>query len=212
MGIELRVAATRLPARGLPLGCANRCPLKEEAYLRRHIKETQKAFELDTIKIVTHEMRETPATLETITENPEIKDNIQIWDRRVLYEALREGQILTHYNFHPFTDVDRYMVDGKYRQVLIAAREVDPEDITGWDELKLKYTHGYGICMSPVNLFIDDGYPDFWVSGVPIESKVEIKVERPEIYYGEMTHDYVIVKAERNQWRVRQKVRGRVDR
>lgn len=172
-------------------------PLKEEAYLRRHIKETQKAFELDTIKIVTHEMGETPATLETITENPEIKDNIQIWDRRVLYEALREGQILTHYNFHPFTDVDRYMVDGKYRQVLIAAREVDPEDITGWDELKLKYTHGYGICMSPVNLFIDDGYPDFWVSGVPIESKVEIKVERPEIYYGEMTHDYVIVKAER---------------
>ena len=172
-------------------------PLKEETYVKRHIEETQKAFELDTIEIVTYKQKQEPATLEMITENDEIKNNIQIWDRRVLYEALREAQIKTHYNFHPYTDVDRYMVDGEYRQVLIAAREVAPEDITGWDELKLKYTHGYGVCMSPVNLFVKDGYPDFWVSGIPIESKSGLEVKRPHIYYGEMTYNYVIVKAER---------------
>ena len=172
-------------------------PLKEKPYLKRHIEETQKAFELDTIEIVTYKQKQESATLETITENDEIKKNIQIWDRRVLYEALREEQIKTHYNFHPYTDVDRYMVDGEYRQVLIAAREVDPEDVTGWDELKLKYTHGYGVCMSPVNLFVKDGYPDFWVSGIPIESRPGLKVKRPHIYYGEMTSDYVIVKTER---------------
>lgn len=172
--------------------------VKEEPYLAQHIKDTQRAFELDTIQRVTQEQTQTPATLETITENEDIKKNIQIWDRRVLHEALREKQIVPHYNFHRFTDVDRYRVDDEYRQVLIAAREVDPEsNITGWEQLKLEYTHGYGVCMSPVNVFVKDGYPDFWVSEVPIESKFGLTVEQPQIYYGEMTHNYVIVKAGR---------------
>ena len=172
---------------------------KEEPYLAQHIKDTQTAFELNTIQKVTQEPRQEPATLETITENEAVKQNIQLWDRRVLYEVLRDKQIVTHYNFHPYTDVDRYKVNDEYRQVLIAAREVDPEDMTGWEQLKLEYTHGYGVCMSPVNAFVADGYPDFWVSEVPIKTKHGFKVTQPQIYYGEMTHDYAIVKTERKQ-------------
>ncbi|RKU22415.1 hypothetical protein C6499_19830 [Candidatus Poribacteria bacterium] len=173
--------------------------VKEEPYLTQHIKDTQHAFELDTIKTVTYEQREEPATLEVITENEAVKKSIQIWDRRVFYEALREKQIVTHYDFHAYTDVDRYRVNDEYRQVLIAAREVAPEDITGWEQLKLEYTHGYGVCMSPVNVFVEDGYPDFWVSEVPIKGNHGFNVTQPQIYYGEMTHDYVIVKAERKE-------------
>ena len=172
--------------------------VKEEPYLTQHIKDTKRAFELNTIQTVTQAQAKTTATLETITENEDIKKNIQIWDRRVLHEALREKQIVPHYDFHKFTDVDRYQVDGEYRQVLIAAREVNPEpNITGWEQLKLEYTHGYGVCMSPVNVFVEDGYPDFWVSEVPIESKFGLTVEQPQVYYGEMTYNYVIVKADR---------------
>ena len=173
--------------------------VKEEPYLTQHIKDTQHAFELDTIKTVTYEQREEPATLEVITDNEAVKKSIQIWDRRVFYEALREKQIVTHYDFHAYTDVDRYRVNDEYRQVLIAAREVAPEDITGWEQLKLEYTHGYGVCMSPVNVFVQDGYPDFWVSEVPIKGIHGFNVTQPQIYYGEMTHDYVIVKAERKK-------------
>ena len=99
---------------------------KEEPYLERHIAETRLAFELDAI--ITEEQVKGLATLDMITQNEEIKKNIQIWDRRVLYEALREAQIQTHYDFHPYTDVDRYRVGDEYRQVLIAAREVSPEE------------------------------------------------------------------------------------
>ena len=173
--------------------------VKEEPYLTQHIKDTQHAFELDTIKTVTYEQREEPATLEVITENEEVKKSIQIWDRRVFYEALRDKEIVTHYDFHAYTDVDRYRVNDEYQQVLIAAREVAPEDITGWEQLKLEYTHGYGVCMAPVNVFVQDGYPDFWVSEVPIKSIHGFNVAQPQIYYGEMTHDYVIVKAERKK-------------
>ena len=172
---------------------------KEERYLQRHIEETQHAFELETIE--TQEWGKGVATLDMITENEEVKNNIQLWDRRVLYEALREAQIVTNYDFHPYTDVDRYTVDGEYRQVLIAAREVRPEDdIFGWEPLKLQYTHGYGVCVSPVNEFIEDGYPNLWVQGTPITSAYDtLHVERPEIYYGEMTHDYAIVNTERQE-------------
>lgn len=171
---------------------------KEEPYLQRHIEETRLAFELDTIR--TEERVKGLATLDMITENEAIKKNIQIWDRRVLYEALREAQIQTHYDFHPYTDVDRYRVGDEYRQVLIAAREVSPEeDIVGWEPLKLQYTHGYGVCVSPVNEFIEDGFPNFWVADTPIRSDYDtLKVERPEIYYGEMTNNYVIVNTQRN--------------
>ena len=72
---------------------------KEEPYLQRHIEETRLAFELETIR--TEERVKGLATLDMITENEEIKKNIQIWDRRVLYEALREAQIQTHYDFIP---------------------------------------------------------------------------------------------------------------
>lgn len=169
---------------------------KEAEHLQRHIQETRRAFELDTI--VMKKQEEGLATLEMIKDNDEIKKNIQLWDRRVMWEALRELEIEQHYNFHPYTDVDRYTVNGEYRQVLIAAREVDPlPRITDWYILKTQYAYGHGVCVAPVNAFVNDGYPDFWVMGTPVKVKdgyEELKVdETPEIYYGEMTTDYAIV-------------------
>lgn len=174
--------------------------LKEGRYLQRHIEETRSAFGLD--EIVRVDRAPGIATLEMITENTEVKKNIQIWDRRVLYEALRETQIKPHYNFHPYTDVDRYTVDGEYRQVLIAAREIDPGDeITGWDRLKTdlrSFTHGYGVCVAPVNEFVGEGLPKLWVKDTPIDSEYEeLKVAYPQIYYGEMIRNYMIVNTHR---------------
>ena len=175
--------------------------LKEGRYLQRHIEETRRAFDLDEIVRVDREPG--TATLEMITENAEVKKNIQIWDRRVLYEALRETQIKPHYNFHPYTDVDRYTVDGEYRQVLIAAREIDPgPEITGWDRLKTdlrSFTHGYGVCVAPVNEFVGEGLPKLWVKDTPIDSAYkELTVEYPQIYYGEMIRNYMIVNTDRD--------------
>ncbi len=175
--------------------------LKEGRYLQRHIEETRRAFDLDEIVRVDREPG--TATLEMITENAEVKKNIQIWDRRVLYEALRETQIKPHYNFHPYTDVDRYTVEGEYRQVLIAAREIDPgTEITGWDRLKTdlrSFTHGYGVCVAPVNEFVGEGLPKLWVKDTPIDSAYkELTVEYPQIYYGEMIRNYMIVNTDRD--------------
>ena len=175
---------------------------REEPYLQKHIEETRRAFELDTITTVDFEPD--PATLEMLTENEAIKKNIQIWDRRVLHEALREQQIKPHYNFHPYTDVDRYTVNGEYRQVLIAAREIDPDpDVMGWDRLKTDlntFVYGYGVCVAPVNEFVGEGFPKLWVKDTPIdyEGYEDLKVEYPQIYYGEMIRNYMIVNTNRD--------------
>lgn len=173
--------------------------IREKPFLQRHIEETRHAFELDTIARVDFEPG--LATLEMVTENEAIKKNIQIWDRRVLHEVLREQQIKPHYNFHPYTDVDRYTVNGEYRQVLIAAREIDPgPDITGWDRLKTDlrtFVYGYGVCVAPVNEFVGEGLPKLWVKNTPIESEYdELNVNYPQIYYGEMIRNYMIVKTD----------------
>ena len=175
---------------------------REEPYLQKHIEETRRAFELDSIVRVDFEPG--PATLEMITENEAIKKNIQIWDRRVLHEMLREQQIKEHYNFHPYTDVDRYMVNDEYRQVLIAAREIDPgPDIIDWARLKTDtnaFGYGYGVCVAPVNEFVGEGLPRLWVKDTPIDYRgyEDLKVEYPQIYYGEMIRNYMIVNTNRD--------------
>ncbi len=96
----------------------------------------------------------------------------------------------------------------QYRQMLISAREIDPDPgPKEWGELKLKFTHGYGVCVAPVNEISNGGTPDLWVKGVPISQKEglaypELDVLQPRIYYGEMTNEYVIVKTKKPEYNV----------
>lgn len=174
----------------------------EVPFLKGHIESTRQAFRLN--QIVESDHIQGAATVEMIHRNPEIRENIQLWDRRVLYEVLRDKQtIKQYYEFHPYTDVDRYWIDGKYRQVLIAAREIyiDPKELPEaqyWDSRKMVYTHGYGVCVVPVNEFkTESADPNFWIKGIPMVSPDKLdkqfRVTKPQIYFGELTNDYIIV-------------------
>ena len=198
---------------------------KEAPHIAMHIEHTRSAFDLDSIIETDYEKGE--ATLEKINRNEEVKANIQLWDRRVLYNVLRDDQIEVHHDFHPYTDVDRYRVGeiaessggpepvprelpGQYRQVLIAAREPSP-DTKEWSKLKLTFTHGYGVCVAPVNEFLEETrLPNLWVKDVPIKIKraykAQLNVTQPRIYYGEMTNDYVIANTKESEHNVTRKV------
>ena len=198
---------------------------KEAPHIAMHIEHTRSAFDLDSIIETDYEKGE--ATLEKINRNEEVKANIQLWDRRVLYNVLRDDQIEVHHDFHPYTDVDRYRVGeiaesavapesvprefpGQYRQVLIAAREPSP-DTKEWSKLKLTFTHGYGVCVAPVNEFLEGTrLPNLWVKDVPIKIKraykAQLNVTQPRIYYGEMTNDYVIANTKESEHNVTRKV------
>src|SRR6185295_13384495 len=106
--------------------------------------------------------------------------------------------IRTYYTFDD-VDVDRYKLGGQTRQMMLATRELDvsklPEQSRTWINEKLIYTHGYGITMNTANEFTPEGMPRFVVSDMPVNSSSkDVKVTRPEIYFGQETDTEVYVK------------------
>ena len=93
-------------------------------------------------------------------------------------------------------DVDRYHFKENYTEVALAARELPasqlPARASTWLNIHLKYTHGYGLVMSPVNEITPDGMPNLIVQNIPPSSDV-LSITRPEIYDGEQTDQYVLV-------------------
>ncbi len=168
----------------------------EEPYIRRTIEYTQRAYGLDRIE-------EVPFPAESDLDFDDIRNNlptirsIPLWDRRPLLATYSQLQEIRSYYRFGSIDVDRYSINGEYKQVMVAAREFsrDQMPIQGktWVNRHLVYTHGYGFCMSPANEISEEGLPKFYVKDIPPSGVVDIQVDRPEIYYGEAMQDYVIV-------------------
>ncbi len=178
--------------------------VKERPYIAHNIELTRQAYGLNRIS-----QRAFPAetTVEAVdpANNQSTLQNIRLWDWRALQDTLRQLQeIRTYYDF-PDIDIDRYTVNGALRQVMLATRELNvdklPESSRNWINEKLIYTHGYGITMNPVNGFTPEGLPTLILRDMPIQSSApEIKVTRPEVYFGEMTNTDVYVKTRQQEF------------
>ena len=169
---------------------------KESPYIAYNIDFTRQAYNLNNIKEVDFEVNNS-LTAEEIKNHDVTIQNIRVWDERPLLKTYRQIQsIRLYYDFHN-VDVDRYMIDNRYRQVMLAARElvVDqlPPKAKTWVNRHLIYTHGYGLAMSPVNEVTAEGLPQLMIKDVPPSVDIDLKIDRPEIYYGEKTNDYILV-------------------
>src|SRR6202022_599711 len=58
---------------------------------------------------------------------------------------------------------------------------------------RLTFTHGMGLTMAPVNQVTSEGLPMLFIKDLPPVSTVSLKLTRPQIYYGELTREYVFV-------------------
>ncbi len=177
---------------------------RETPYIAHNIEMTRKAFGLDKFQ-----RREFPAETTVAAadapNNQATLANIRLWDWRALQDTLRQIQeIRTYYDF-PDIDIDRYTINGTPREVMLAARELNvdklPESSRNWINEKLIYTHGYGVTMNPVNGFTAEGLPTLMLSNMPVQSTVpEMKIARPEIYFGELTNTDVYVKTKQQEF------------
>ena len=167
---------------------------REKPYIEHNIKFTRLAFGLDRIEERDFPVEESPSE-QDIARNSATMNNIRLWDYRPLKDTYNQIQSIRLYYDFIDIDVDRYTIDGSYRQVLLGARELSPEKLTAqaqtWVNRRLQYTHGYGVSMSPTNEVTEQGLPNLWVKDVPPIGMIEI--ERPEIYFGEKTDEYVMV-------------------
>ena len=128
-------------------------------------------------------------------ENTETISNIRINDFVPTQQFYNQTQSIRQYYTFNDVDNDRYMINGKYTQTYLATREIDEEKISdSWLNRHLKYTHGYGITLSRVDQVTSSGQPEVLIGNIPPESSVEeIQITRPEIYFGELSNEYVIV-------------------
>jgi uncharacterized membrane protein (UPF0182 family) len=177
---------------------------RETPFISHNIEWTRRGFGLDQI-----ELRDYPAETNVealdIANNRENFENIRLWDWKALQDTLKQIQaIRTYYDFQD-VDVDRYLAAGKLRQTMVAPREINdaklPESSRNWVNERLIYTHGYGITMNTANGFTPEGLPQFLLANMPIEPTApEIKITRPEIYFGELTDRHVYVKTKQNEF------------
>jgi uncharacterized membrane protein (UPF0182 family) len=176
---------------------------KESPFIAYNIDYTRKAYNLNKIKVVDFEVND-KLSAKDIKRHDATIQNIRIWDERPLLQTYRQIQtIRLYYNFNN-VDVDRYLIDNQYRQIMLAARElvVDqlPPQADTWVNRHLIYTHGYGLASSPVNEVTSEGLPRLFIKDLPPSFVPDLKIERPEIYYGEKTSEYVLAKTKTEEF------------
>ncbi|GHV31073.1 UPF0182 protein [Synergistales bacterium] len=168
---------------------------REKRFLDYHINATRRAFDLDKVKAI----RVTPnqsVTMADMREDADTVANIRMWDYEPLLRTYKQLQEIRSYYDFADVDIDRYWINGRNRQVMLSARELDMRQLQnpGWVNSHLEFTHGYGIVMNPVNEIEESGLPVFFMKDLPPKSNVPIKLDVPQIYYGEKPSDYALVK------------------
>ncbi|MGA1869894.1 MAG: UPF0182 family protein [bacterium] len=168
----------------------------ETPYIHHNIRYTRLGYDLDKIEEKDFQAS-TNLTLDDIKKNSPTIKNVKLWDKTTLRQTYSELQEMRlYYNFVKVNE-DRYIIDGEKTQVMLSARELDqgnlPMQAQTFENKYFKYTHGYGLCLSPVNNVTEKGLPNLIIKDIPPVSETNLHVTRPEIYYGGKTNGFVIV-------------------
>lgn len=166
----------------------------ERPFIERTVKFTRFAFGLDKI-----ETKDFPAedllTAADLKRNESTISNIRLWDHRPLLTTYAQLQEIRPYYKFVDVDNDRYVIDGTYRQVMLSARELSHRHLQSqnWINEHLTFTHGHGVVFGPVNQVTSSGQPEFFIKDIPPNASTSLKITRPEIYYGELANEYILV-------------------
>jgi uncharacterized membrane protein (UPF0182 family) len=176
---------------------------RERPYIENNLEMTRAAYGLDDV--TNRELSgQAPLTSEILAAHPDTLGNVRLWDYRVIRTTFQQLQSFAPYYVFNDVDVEQYTVNNEFRQVLLSAREMDisglPETAKNWTNQRLVYTHGYAAVVSPVNEVTGPGLPVLWVANMPPTGEPPLAISRPEIYFGELTTDWVIVNSDQAEF------------
>ncbi|HEX7879473.1 MAG TPA: UPF0182 family protein, partial [Candidatus Eisenbacteria bacterium] len=175
-------------------------PTLETPFMRHNMGFTRHAFGLTDDDVETRDFPQiVPPRAETLVTDSLTLANMRLWDWRALESTYDQNQSFRQYYDFYDVDIDRYRVGGATSQVMLALREMNQgafsENAVTWVNLRMVYTHGYGLCLNPTNEFTPEGLPNYWVRDIPpVSTHPALAITRPEIYYGELTKGPVYVK------------------
>jgi hypothetical protein len=170
---------------------------KESPQIKHNIDATLKAYNLANVE-ERNLSGDTALTPQDIDNNAVTIHSIRLWDREPLLDALKQIQeIRTYYDFVS-VDNDRYVLNNELQQFMLSSRELNSASLPerNWINERLSYTHGYGAAIGPVNRMTSEGLPVLSVQNIPpVSTDPILKIDRPEIYFGELTQGYAVVKS-----------------
>ena len=175
--------------------------VRESPFIEHNIAATRRAFGLESVD-VRPLSGDALLTRSDITNNAATLENVRLWDHQPLLETFGQIQeIRTYYDFVS-VDNDRYLIDGSLRQVMLSARELNSASLPNrtWVNERLTFTHGYGLTLGPVNQVTSEGLPVLFVRDLPPQTTVDLKIDEPSIYFGELSNDYVIVNTDTREF------------
>ncbi|TDB79632.1 UPF0182 family protein [Actinomadura sp. KC216] len=168
---------------------------KERAYIQRNIEFTRQAYGVDGAKVVQYGSQ--PVTdKKKLQQEADTLGGVRVLDPAVVGETFRQfQQIRPFYQFPDTLDVDRYQVDGRQIDTIVALRELSgaPREQRSWVKDHMVYTHGYGFVSAYGDRFAEGGVPEFITKNMPVSPDQKIKVDKPEIYFGERSAKYSVV-------------------
>jgi uncharacterized membrane protein (UPF0182 family) len=175
--------------------------VRETPYIVNNIRATREAFALDRVeeRPLSGEARLARSDLE---RNAITIENVPLWDEQPLLDAFGQLQeIRTYYDFVS-VDNDRYTIDGKYRQIMLSARELNSRSLPSrtWINEQLTFTHGYGLTLGPVNEVTPEGLPVLFIRDLPPVSTTDLTVTQPAIYFGELPESHVFVRTKTQEF------------
>lgn len=164
----------------------------ENEYIQRNITMTRQAYGLDNTEVTPYD-----ATTQTeqgaLRQDTETTSNIRLLDPNVVSSAFAQlQQFRPYYQFSDMLNVDRYTIDGQTQDTVIATRELNPDQIQGWYNQSVVYTHGYGVVAAYGSRVQSDGKPQFMQAGIPSRGEISNDYE-PRIYFGKNSPEYSIV-------------------
>ena len=177
----------------------------ERPYIERHIQATIAAFGLNRNATERPFTVSGQATVDPV-QDATLLQNVRLWDLRAFNATITQIQALRPYYTFPETDVDRYFINGRIKQVLLSPRELDVTQLSAeasqsWINPHFIYTHGIGAVAAEVNKITPDGLPVLLIENAPPEIKSPgFQLTRPEIYFGEKTQDPVFVHTAREEF------------
>ncbi|TKJ17838.1 hypothetical protein CEE44_04940 [Candidatus Woesearchaeota archaeon B3_Woes] len=178
----------------------------ERPYIENNIKFTRMAYGLSDVEEKDFSV-EMDLTSDKLSKASKTIDNVRILDWRPLVKTYKQTQEIRLYYDLSGIDIDRYDINGKYTQVMLAPRELDQNQIIQnaktWVNIHMVYTHGFGVVMSPVNSVTKEGLPNFFIKDIPPIYTVDdlnIKIDKPQIYYGEKYNGFVLVNTKANEF------------
>jgi uncharacterized membrane protein (UPF0182 family) len=169
---------------------------RETSYIKNQIDFTRQAWGLTSIADRPFTPQDT-LTADKVANNPQTVQNARLWDPQLALPSTLENiqSLRTYYQFYPNeVAVDRYQLGGQYLQLLLAARELNPDKVTQvantWVALKLQYTHGYGVVAARANEATAQGDPVLTLQDIPPAGVPS--VTQSGIYFGRHTTNYVL--------------------